>query len=190
METLFYVLNSIRPLSAELQNFLESKLKYKELKKNDFLLREGEVCKSVYFIQQGLIYSYYTLEKGDRLQEACNWIYQTHDVIFSVFSFYQQKPSYENIVCLEDSSFYYISQESLYYAYENFIEFNYIGRILTEKYYLDSESRLHALRKQTAKDRYEIFIKNYPNLIEKIPLKIIASFLGMNNATLSRIRGD
>jgi hypothetical protein len=64
-----------------------------------------------------------------------------------------------------------------------------VGRVITEQYLFFAEIELYNLRKQKAEDRYRFFEKHFPDLLQKVPLKYIATYLGMNLETLSRIRG-
>jgi CRP-like cAMP-binding protein len=90
---LFDFLNSISPLSEELKTQLSFYLKLQQFEKKTFLLKEGQTCNYIYFIQQGLVRSYYTKDGN----EICSWFMKEGDVIISVDSFYNRKPSYEFI---------------------------------------------------------------------------------------------
>ncbi len=73
--------------------------------------------------------------------------------------------------------------------YRNYFGFNVIGRVVTERYLYFLEIELYNLRKIKAEDRYRFFVKHFPRLLQRAPLKHIATYLGMNLETLSRIRG-
>lgn len=184
MEALLCFLNSIYILSDELKDYLSEILKTKELKKKDFLLKAGHVCRNVCFIESGLLRCFY--EKGEN--EVSSWFMKEGDVIISIESFYQQKESYEAIQAIEDSSLYYISHEELNYIYKTFPEFNFIGRVLTEKYYTLWAQQLYALRMQQATERYRWLMEHHPELILRVPAKYIASYLGIDETTLSKIK--
>ena len=111
-----------------------------------------------------------------------------NDVIISVFSFYKQVPSVEAIEALEDSVVHYISYKDLMELYEQYLEFNVVGRVLTTHYYMLSEERNFIMRKENAETRYHYFMDNYADLFQRIPLLHIASYLGVSAETLSRIR--
>ncbi len=72
--------------------------------------------------------------------------------------------------------------------YQQFPEFNYIGRILTENYYIKAEEKANELRVFSATERYQHLIQKYPNIIARVPLGMISSYLGITQSTLSRIR--
>lgn len=112
------------------------------------------------------------------------------DVMISVRSFYKRIQSEEYIEVLENSELHYLNFIDLQHIYYNFPEFNLIGRILTERYYILSEERNYNLRFNTAQERFEILKKNNPEIINRVPAKYIASYLGITEETLSRIRVD
>lgn len=131
MKELLAYLNSIHPLSESASDYLHENLKEIEISKKEFLLKKGRICYNIYFVEKGLLRCFYT--KNDK--EINSWFMKEHDVIFSVESFLNQTPSYENIQALEVSRLYYISYAELQYLYTNCQEFNFIGRVVTEEYY-------------------------------------------------------
>ena len=112
------------------------------------------------------------------------------DVIISVESFFRQSVSKEYIQALDDSIVHYITYNELNFAYRSFPEFNFIGRVLTERYYTLSEQRLHAIRMQKARDRYDYLMANHPELILRVPSKFLASYLGITEVTFSNLKGN
>ena len=184
MEELMFFLNSIHPLSKETRDFIMSRLQFIEISKKDFVLREGNVCQDIYFVARGLLRCFYNKDE----KEVSAWFMKEGDVVISVESFLNQTKSKENIQALEDCSLFYINYDELQFAYSNFSDFNSIGRILTEKYYLLSEQRLYSLRMQRASEKYLFLLNHFPQILLRVPLKYIASYLGITEETLSRIR--
>lgn len=184
METLFYLLNSIYPLSEPLKQYLALNLETTEVRRKDILLKAGHVCRNIYFIESGLLRCYYM--QGEH--EVCSWFMKEGDVIASVESFFDQKESYEFIQALEDSTLHYISFQKLEYIYRNFPEFNYVGRELVQKYYKLSEQRLYSLRMQRGLERFEYLKQNYPELIQRVEQKHLASYLGITEQYLSMLK--
>ncbi len=184
MERLFAHLSSIHPLSQALQEQLLVLLKEKEIEKKSFLLKSGHICRSIYFIDKGLFRCFYMKDE----KEVCSWFMKEGDVIISVQSFFQQVTSIETIEALEDGVVYYVTYEELQYLYKTFPEFNYVGRVLTEQYYILCEQRLYSIRMQRAAERYQYLLDHFPELILRVPSKYIASYLSITEETLSRIR--
>lgn len=184
MKQLFLFLNSIHPLSEEILRQLTLNLKRKVLLKKDFLLKEGQTCKSIYFIEQGLLRCFYNKEA----KEVSTWFMKEGDMVISVESYYNQQPGYENIQALEDSIIYYMEYDVLQSMYHSFPEFNITGRRLTEKYYTLSEQRIYSIRMQSAAERYLYLLTNHAELIQRVPSKFLASYLGIAMETLSRMK--
>ena len=185
METLFYLLNSIYPLSEALKEYLALNLETKEIRKKDILLKAGHVCRNIYFIESGLLRCYYI----HREHEICSWFMKEGDVIASVESFFNQKESYESIQALEDSTLHYISFQKLEHIYRTYPEFNYVGRELVQKYYKLSEQRLYSLRMQRGLERFEYLKENHPELVQRVEQKYLASYLGITEQYLSMLKG-
>lgn len=184
MEQLFLFLNEIRPISTGLKDYLITVLRCKEIPKKSFLLKEGQISKSISFIEKGLVRGFYY--KGD-LEVSSGFMTEGYFII-SVESFFGQKPSYECLQALEDTIVYYIEYEELQYIFDNFPEFNYIGRVIVERYYCLAEQRLYSLRMQKASERYQYLLKNQPDLIRRVSSTYLASYLGITLETFSRMK--
>lgn len=184
MEDLIKYLNGIHPLSTALIEYLASILQLREVPKKHFLLKAGHVSRTICFIKKGMFRCFYTQNSI----EVSSWFMKEGDVIISVESFFTQKESKESIQALEDCEVCCIDYNQLQYIYRNFSEFNIVGRVLTEHYYTLSEQRLYSIRMLRASERYLNLIENHSDLIQRVPSKYIASYLGVTEETLSRIR--
>jgi CRP/FNR family transcriptional regulator, anaerobic regulatory protein len=181
---LFSILNTIKPIPPHLQLALTNSFEIEEIKKNTIVLKENEVCKNVWFIADGLMRSYHQI--GEK--ETTSRIMFNNHIVISPGSFFKQTPSFESIETLRDCVVAVISFEKLQNIYENFPEFNYHTRIVTEDYFYKQEQRLYMLRKHDATVKYKYFLDNYSNFHYQIPHKFIASFINIAPETLSRIR--
>lgn len=184
MEIFLKNANQIHPLSAELIEHLSKVVKVLNLPNRHLLLKEGETAKHIYFIEQGFARCYYVKDG----KEVTQWFMGTGDAMISVFSFFNQASSPEYIELLEDSVLLCTSYADLQEIYQKFPEFNVIGRVLTEKYYMLSEERAIVLRSMNAQERYNDLMKKHPEILQKTSLKHISSYLGIAPETLSRIR--
>jgi signal-transduction protein with cAMP-binding, CBS, and nucleotidyltransferase domain len=185
LTSLLNLLDSIHPLSDELKNYFIQTIKIKEIPRKKYLLKAGHINSTISFIQKGLFRCYQVNDK----EEVSTWFMKEGDVIISVSSFYNQKVSTEYIHALEDSVIYYVSYSELMHIYREYIEFNYNARVLTEKYHTQWVDYTDAMRRKNAGDRYEWMLNNYPELIQRVPSKYLATYLNMNEVTLSRIKG-
>lgn len=175
---------TISQLKEEAQEALSVNLKKVELQKGDYLLKEGSVCRNLYFLEQGCLRGFYLLND----KEITHWFGFENDFVTSFHSFITRTASVENLQVLEDSILWSISYDSLYSLYDQFPEIERLGRVACENYYLCLEERYVNAQFKTAADRYKELMESNPNLLLRVPLGFIASFLGISQETLSRIR--
>lgn len=187
MDELLKFLNSVYPFSDELTNHLQEILKRREFSEGEHLLKAGHVCENVYFVHQGLLRSYYH-DKRDN--EKNIWFMKEGDVVYAVRSFLDQIPSKEFIQALEDTTVYYISHRELEQIYEKYMIFNIHGRKLTQEYYKRSVEREDIMRMPEAIERYQYLLEHFPELVNRVPDKHLATFLRMTPVTLSRMRNN
>ncbi|MBO9565367.1 MAG: Crp/Fnr family transcriptional regulator [Niastella sp.] len=188
MDILLRHLESIHPLSDELREYLLNHVRCREITKRDYLLKAGSVSRHVCFIVSGLLRCFYV--KNDSDAEVSSWFMKEGDVVFSIESFYTQTPSYESIQALEDTQVFYISFEELEFIYQQFPEFNFIGRVLTIHYHKLWGEQLYSIRMHTGKQRYEWLLNNHAELLQRVPAKYLASYLDITEISLSRIKGQ
>lgn len=184
MDDFIAELKKYYPLKNETISLLKESLTVKTVSKNDILLQKNKISTELYWIKKGTLRGYIETETN----LVTTWFAIEQDMVTSVTSFILQQPSKECIEAIEDCELYVISYANLQKLYSTFLEMNVIGRLLTEQYYINLEQRAFLLQYATAKERYEAFIEGYPQLLLKIPLGIIASFLGITQSSLSRIR--
>jgi len=177
--------NSITPLPRELVDDIIKCVVIKEYKKNEFILKAGKVSNYTSWIIKGLIRSYYMKDAED-ITTKFLW---DGAPITSVYSYYSRKAGNENIVALEDTTLASMHYDHMQRMYKTYPAFNVIGRVITEQYLYMLEIEVYNLRKQKAEDRYQFIIKHFPHLLQRVPLKYLATYLGINLETLSRIRG-
>lgn len=167
-----------------LQEDLRTLLQKNIVAKGTLLLREGSFCKKIYFLAKGLVRGFYYREG----KELTSWFGLENDALTSLSAFIQQKTSKENIEILEDSILYSLTYTQLQELYEKYPEFNRSGRMLIEKYYIELEEHTLSLQFDSATERYQKLLYQQNHLLQRVPLKYIASYLGISQETLSRIR--
>ncbi|QHS56571.1 Crp/Fnr family transcriptional regulator [Mucilaginibacter sp. 14171R-50] len=186
-ELLIQTLNFISPLSSALDQRFRELLKEERLPKRTLLLRAGEVSRKIYFINEGFARAFHLTRHG---RECTSWFMGRGDLMISVYSFYTQKPAEENIELLENSELLSMTWNQLQSIYAEFPEYNFTGRLVTEKYYMLSEERTILLRTSSARERYEKLLQLHPGITQKATLGQVASYLGITPETLSRVRGN
>lgn len=178
------LLNSISPLSREVNKFLSNKLVCKQYKKGDFLVRNGDMCHRLHVIRKGLIRGYFNYED----KEVTTWVSVDNEFVTSISGYFKKEPALENIQCLEDTFTESISYDDMRFAIENFKEMSKIHRVLLEEYYVQAEHRSFIARIPTAIGRYEHFLKiSNSQILDRLPKKYLASLLNMRPETLSRL---
>jgi CRP-like cAMP-binding protein len=184
MPSFINFLNTIQPLSPALTTALLNAVKMEYLPAQQVLLRPGQIARRVYFLETGLVRGY-TLLRG---REISSWFMQDGDFVISILSFFTQQPSEECLELLEAGVVHSISYDQLQGLYRDFPELNFTGRRLIEHYYVLSEQRAQLLRSRTAQERYELLLRDFPTVFQRVALKHIASHLGVAAETLSRLR--
>lgn len=184
MQQLFQHIKNYYPLSDEAQQALFDCFEVITLYKNDFLLREGNVCRKLYFLERGALRGHYNIEG----KEITHWFAFEHDFVTSFHSFITGEAAVENIQMVETGTLWAISKNDLTALFNQYHEIERLVRIVYEKYYIRLEERYINAQFKTAKELYENLLQQSPHFLERIPLGYIASYLGISQETLSRIR--
>ena len=172
------------PLEESDKQILQERFEPQSVKKKHQLLEYGKVANHFYFIDEGLL-RLYGYNGGE---EKTLFFFKENMIAGSIESYLTQTPSELILEALEDTHLLAISGESLQELYDLSTKFSKAGLLLTQR-------RLAALMKfytsfvfDSPEARYQDFIKNHPDLIQRVPQHIIASFLGITPVSLSRIR--
>jgi CRP/FNR family transcriptional regulator, anaerobic regulatory protein len=186
-ENVIGFLNSIHPLSEGLQQQLLQLLKEVKLKKKEIYLREGTVSDKISFVISGLLRSYTVNHEGE---ETSCWFMKEGDVTISVRSFFERTPSNEFIEALEPCTLLYITYDELEMLYAQYPEFNVVGRLIVQKYYVLSEERLAGIRNLKANERYAFLLKTHPEFIQRVPVIYLASYLDLDKRSINRLKAE
>lgn len=173
-------------VSEDLKNRLFEISKLQSLEKGKFLHKPNKVCNFTYFINSGLVRIYY--KKGDK--EITDNFSAEDEWITSIYSFMQNVPDNCYIQTLEKSELISIDILQLEKCFFDFPEMERFGRMLISKYFVEQSERIISLQFHTSKERYDFFFKTTRNKIQRVPLGMLASHLGMTQETLSRVRAE
>lgn len=170
-------------LSEEEWEAIESCLTRREYPAGQSLLEDGQVCRKLYFVEQGLL-RFFVYKDG---LDASKFFTVAPYCFTSQKSFTEQMPSRDNIETLEDSVIWELSRADAFalFRYPNWSEF---VRKLIQEVQFNTEQLLEASQNQTAEERYISFLETEGQLLTRLPLKHVASFLGIAPQSLSRIR--
>ncbi|HWK02184.1 MAG TPA: Crp/Fnr family transcriptional regulator [Puia sp.] len=186
MEKLLTLLNSIAEIPPGLAELLQANLQCREFSKGDYILKEGEVCSNIYFLESGLIRIFNRLSE----KEVTSWFLMEGDIFISVSSFFRQQPSYENIVALEDCVCWGISYEQLKNACLLYPAFNAHRIAITEIYYCRSEDRHYIKLRKPPDERYADLVEEESELLNRVPLQLLPSYLDVSRSAFTRIRNN
>jgi CRP-like cAMP-binding protein len=184
MDQLLQHLKNFHHLGEEAQHALQEAFSKVILPKNEYLITEGKISRHLYFLEQGCLRGYYTLED----KEITHWFGFENDFVTSFHSFITQQPAVENIQLMEGCVLWSISKDTLTRLLDQHQEIERLLRIAYEKYYIRLEERFVNSQFRTATERYQSLLEQSPHLIERVSLGYIASYLGISQETLSRIR--
>lgn len=173
-------------VSEDLKNRLSEISILQSFEKEKFLHKPNKVCNYTYFINSGLVRIYY--KKGNK--EITDNFTAEGEWITSIYSFMQNVPDNCYIQTIERSELVSIDMLNLEKCFLDFPEMERFGRMLVSKYFLEQSERIISLQFHTAKERYEFFLKTAKNKIQRVPLGMLASHLGMAQETLSRVRAE
>ena len=152
--------------------------------KGALLHKAASTCKKTFWIQKGLLRTYY-LKDG---KEITNVFASEGEWITSVQSFIKNEPDQYYLQAIENSEVYALSKDHLKFLFENFQEMERFGRITMSSYYIRLSEKLESYQFTSAKDKYVHFCKVYNSILNRLPLGMVASYLGITQETLSRIR--
>lgn len=183
--------SAIRNFVARFVNFTDAEwkahevlLKKKSIRKGEYLLRAGETCNHVTFINKGYFRVYHMFGEQEL---TVNFAFEGNYVT-DYSSFVSRQPTVDNIVALEDSEVLMLEHDDLQIVYEQYPVWQKFGRRIAEYVLLFVVGRNKDLLFLTPEERYVKLMKDRPKVIANVPLKYIASYLGITPEALSRIR--
>ena len=159
----------------------------KTIVKGDYFIRESETCKEVAFILSGIFRSYYILSNGEQITYCITF---PHTFITAYSSFITGQGTPENIQALTPVELMLVSKDNLDQLASKNNNWMKLLKVMAEQQYIELEKRIFQLQATNAAQRYRDLINNQPEYIQEIPLQYLASFLGITQRHLSRIRKE
>jgi CRP-like cAMP-binding protein len=155
------------------------------LEANGYFLKEGEVCNHIGFVVKGLLRSFFYDDNGS---EITSNFFPEETLIISFDSFNNRVPAAENIKAIEDTELMVVPYQKQKELYDQIPAWNLICRDLADHYSREMINRANQFQTLSATERYRKFCEENPQILQRATLGQIASYLGIDNATLSRIR--
>ncbi|MFL9483493.1 Crp/Fnr family transcriptional regulator [Chitinophagaceae bacterium LWZ2-11] len=155
--------------------------------KNDFFLNEGKICNEYLFLESGFMRAFAYDTNGNDITTG---FYSQYKVVFEASSFFNKTASLENIQALTDCECWYITYAQLNALFHELPAFREFGRHILVKGYTSLKVRMLSMITETAEQRYINLLNTNPEIFQYAPLKNIASYLGITDTSLSRIRKE
>jgi CRP-like cAMP-binding protein len=175
------------PLSFEISEAIAENFQEKHFKPGQKFLNQDKVSDEYLFLQEGFMRSFLYDTAGD---EVTLNFFPRNSVVFEVASFFQRIPSQENIEALAECSGWILNYEQLNGLFHRLPEFREFGRAVLVKGFISFKERTFSMINKTAEERYAALISTRPEIFQMAPLKYIASYLGVTDSSLSRIRRE
>ncbi|MFN0202187.1 MAG: Crp/Fnr family transcriptional regulator [Bacteroidia bacterium] len=186
-EILQKYITSVLSMSQEKAAFFAAQFDPIEFRKDELLLKEGEVPKATFILESGYIRSYTNDQNGE---EVTTNLFSAPCFVNDFLSFFKQQPTPENYQCLTHCQMWTMDYEKVQLCFHTYPEFREFGRMMLVTNYSILHERMLGMIKDKAETRYLHLMKKHVNIFQHIPLKIIASYLGITDTSLSRIRKE
>jgi CRP-like cAMP-binding protein len=160
---------------------------FRKLNKSDYFIREGEVCKEVAFVISGIFRSFFQVANGDEITYC---ILFPNVFITAYSSYITGNPSAESIQAVSAAELIVIPREKIVSLSERGISWIRFEKMIAEQQYLELERRIFQFQKEKAAQRYKDLLSHHPDYVKHIPLHYLASYLGITQRHLSRIRRE
>lgn len=184
MNRLIATIKHLIKISADEEVILAGLFKPLELKSGEYFLEEGQLCRYIGFIEDGLV-RYHMNDNGNQKTLYFN---KEGEFVSNYQSFLPHEPSNTSIQAIEETTLQVISYENLQLLYSKVREGEKLGRLAIEHVFLSSLEQLKSFYKDSPAERYQQFLRSYPGLVQRIPQYYIASYVGIKPQSLSRIR--
>ena len=184
-ELFFHKFNEKVNLSEEEEAIIKQYLTPKKLRKKQYLLQEGDVCKHIAFVEKGALKAYVVDDAGAEsiIQFALEgW------VISDLYSFLTGEPATYNIDALENAELVLISKSAHEELLKKIPKYETYIRLQITGAYIALQKRLTSIISLPLEERYKNFLATYPNIAQRVPQHMIASYMGLTPETLSRVR--
>ncbi len=180
-------IEKIVPIPRQIVQEIANQFQPIAIPKDHYFIKAGKPTTNYLFLESGFIRAYTLDLEGT---EITTEFYSPGQVVFEVGSFFQKTVSKENFQALEDCSGLHITFDQLNNLFHNVPEFREFGRMILVRGFIAFKQRTLSLINDTAEQRYKMLINTRPEIFQKAPLKHIASYLGITDSSLSRIRRE
>lgn len=185
MQELLNHIKTIFPISISSEKELSHICKEVAFSKGQNVQAINHTCKTLYYVKKGVVRIYYFKEAID-ITESFEF---ENAFVARAESLFTGNPSQKAIEAIEDTILIAIDSKKLFKLFDTHNDLERLFRKIIEASYVTTVNRIESLQFNTAEERYKALLKASPNVLKRIPLKYIASYLGITQVSLSRIRG-
>ncbi len=183
----FKTIRSLISISNNEAQYYSNLLSIKQFNKGDLILQAGDVCRNIFFINKGTCRTFFINSKGDE----CTFHFAMENGFITDYeSFLSKQPAYFSIQALEPVEAVIMTHHTVYDGYINLKEGEKLGRVLAERYLFVFTNKVKSIYTEDAKTRYKNMNNRYPNILQRVPQHIIASYLNITPVHLSRLRSE
>ena len=180
-------IQSAMPMPLEKAALIASQFERKTIAKHEYLLQEGKICNESYFLESGYARAFAFDPDGNDITFN---IFAPTAFVNDVSSFFKREPTKENIQALTECAVWAIPYKRLQASFHAMPEFREFGRMMLIMSNSHLKDRMISMIRDTAEERYAALLRTKPEVFQHVPLKIIASYLGITDTSLSRIRRE
>lgn len=185
LKELFDHIKTIYPVNDASQRELENICRELSFKKGQTIQHIGHTCRTIYFVKKGVVRIYYFKNETD-ITESFEF---ENSFVARAESLFTGKPSRKAIEAIEETQLIAIDSGKLFSLFDSHYDLERLFRKIIEASYVNTVNRIESLQFHTAEERYSALLKDHPDILRRIPLKFVASYLGITQVSLSRIRG-
>jgi CRP-like cAMP-binding protein len=180
-------INQVTPISDEIADSIIQHFNPITYQKNEFILKKGQISNEFIFLETGYVRAFTYDIDGN---EVSTNFYRPHSLVFEVASYFKRSPSNENIQALSPCTAWVGSYDQFQVLFHSIPEFREFGRANLVNGFIALKERTLAMINLTAEQRYQQLLNTRPDIFQHVPLKYIASYLGITDTSLSRIRKE
>ncbi len=187
MQPFINFINKVYPIPPTILQTILEKFEPICFCKNDFLLKQGKICNQYIFLETGLVRAY-TLDTEEN--EVTTGFFSSNSLVFEVASFFKRVPAMESLQAVTDCTGFVTSYDNVQFLFHSLPHFREFGRTILINGFVALKERTLFNINNTAEQRYEHLLITKPEIFKHVPLKQIASYLGITDTSLSRIRKE
>lgn len=184
-QQLYAYIQAVFPMEKHTCDQIVASFSFREISKNEFYLVEGYLSNEYCFLLEGFMRSYTHDVDGN---EVTTGFFTSQQMVIDIASFFKRIPAQENIQALSDSKLLSVNFEQIQFLFHSIPQFREFGRTILVNLNVQLRQRMLSMIQQTAEQRYVELLKKNPAIFQNAPLKYIATYLGITDTSLSRIR--